>query len=286
MFMKNAPALILIFCLIIFSACDNSRKKEEKDAVSRLEKVRDYINNNALNQARIELDSIHILYPRLVDKRKTAAELTDTILRIENVRTLAYCDSILPIKQYQLDSIRKNFNFEKNADYQTTGNYIYKTLRIESNIDRIYLRAHVDENADFFLVSSYTGSYKINHTSLKASVNEIFSETENIPVESAMNHSFDNNGVYYEIVTFKNEAAGNIPVFITQFAGDRIKLTLQGSKTYNYYLTDSDKKALAETYNLWVAAKDVQRLELEIKKAQNTINAIDQRSAMGTIVSE
>lgn len=263
----------LLSILLLFSSCD-SRKKDEKDIERRFDNIERLLSDNALNTAKIELDSIHLLYPRMVDARRKAKALEDTITLRENYRTLAYCDSILPIRQHQADSIQKAFRFEKNEAYQNTGNYVYKALRIEANIDRTYLRAYVDEHADFYLISNFTGNYQLQHTRLKASVGDTFATTDSIPLNSPLNHTFSDNGTHWEIVTFKNEEAGNLPVFISQYAGGRIKITLQGRRNYIYYLTDLDKKALSETYNLWVAKKDVALLQQEIEKAQARIKRV------------
>ena len=274
--MRNPISIFVFVVLFVFSSCD-SRKKDEKDIERRMNRVENLIDENALNAARMELDSIHTLYPRMVDARRAAKALEDTIVRRENLRTLAYCDSILPIKQNQADSIGKNFRFEKNETYQTIGNYVYKTLQIEANIDRTYLRAYVDENADFYFVSNFTGNNKLNHTSVKASVGETYSITDEIPLSNPMNHNFSEDGTNWEIVTFKNEVAGNVPVFVAQYAKERIKITLEGTQNYVYYLTDVDKKALSETYNFWVAKKDVVMLEKEIEKANAILERINQR---------
>ena len=276
--MRNPFCIFIVTIILFFSSCD-SRKKDEKEIERRINHVENLISQDALNTAKIELDSIHILYPRMVDARRLAKALEDTIIRIESNRTLAYCNSILPIKQHQADSIQKNFRFEKNENYQTVGNYVYKTLQIESNIDRTYLRAYVDENADLYLISNFTGNNKTNHTSIKVSVGDTYANTEEIPSSSSMNHSFSEDGINWEIVTFKNETAGNVPVFIAQYARERIRITLQGKQNYNYFLTDVDKKALNETYNFWVAKKDVTMLEKEIEKASAIIERINQRYA-------
>ncbi len=268
--------IIQLLLLTILLSC-NSNTKVEKEIESRINHIENLINNNNLNAAKIELDSIHILYPRMVDARRTAKSLEDTIIRIENIRTLAYCDSILPIKQHQADSIQKNFIFVKDEAYQTTGNYVYKSLRLEANMNRTYLRAYVTENSDFYLISNFTGNYNIDHTCVSVSVGDIYATTDTIPLSSPMNHSFSDDGTFWEIVTFTNEAAENVPVFITQYSNERIKITLKGKRNYTYYLTDADKKALSETYNLWVAKKDVEILKKEIEKATFNIERINQR---------
>ena len=262
--------------MVFFFSCESEKEKQQKDASVRLSRVESLINDNKLGDAKIELDSIHVLYPRLVEERRYAKALEDTVVRIENQRNLDYFKSILPEKKQQADSIAKNFRFEKNDTYQDVGQYVYKTLNIESNIDRIYLRAYINENAEFFLISNFVASYKLEHTRVKASIGDDYAQTGDVPADSPMNHTFSDNGMNYEMVTFKNEAAGNVPLFIAENPKQRIKITLEGKRTYNYYLNDFEKKALNETYNLWVAKKDVVMLEKEIQKATLIIERINQ----------
>lgn len=275
--MIKKAVLFVSITLFIFTSCNSSAKKEEKDIQERLSAIERLIQDNALNAAKIELDSIHVLYPKKVDARRTAKALEDTITRRETMRTLIYCDSVLPVRLHQADSLQKNFRFEKNETYQEVGNYVYKTLQIEANIDRIYMRAYVDENADFYLISNYTGKYPLEHTNVRVSMDDSYANTDTIPAENPFNHSFREDDAYWEVVTFKNDAAGNVPAFINLYTNQRLKVTLSGKRTYNYYLTDMEKKALSETYSLWVVRKDVLQLQTEIKKARAIIERINQR---------
>ena len=268
---KHQISIIFIVLLLLFS-CD-SREKQQKQADNRLKHIEQLIRKNALNAAKIEIDSIHLLFPRMVDKRRAAEALEDTVVRLESARTLAYCDSILPIKVQEADSIQKNFRFEINSKYQQIGNYVYKTQRTENNTNRTYLKAFVDENADFYLVSNYCG-VKIEHCSVEVSVNDLFAKTDTIDTSNASNHSFTDAGTRWETVTFKNEADHGVTAFIAQYPLEKIKVTLRGKKTYSYSLESSDKKAITESYHLWIVKKDVAQLRLEIKKATLKIERI------------
>jgi len=269
---RKIPVILIFVTLALFISC-NSRRSEEKKADERLKHIEQLINENALNAAKIEIDSIHLLFPRLVDKRREAQALEDTIVRRESSRTLAYCDSILPVKQHEADSIQRNFRFEKDSNYQEVGNYVYKTQRTENNTNRTYLKTLVDGNADFYLISNYCGG-KLEHSSVKVSANDFFANTDTIDTSNAFNHSFIDGGTRWEAVTFKNEADKGVAAFITQYASMRIKVTLYGKKSYVYYLADNDKKAIVETYRLWVVKKDVAKLQEEIKKATIKIERI------------
>ena len=210
----------------------------------------------------------------MVNKRKIAATLEDTIIRRESSRTLAYCDSILPIKQHEADSIQKNFRFEKNTTYQQVGNYVYKSQITENNTNRSYIKAYLNENADFYLVSNYCGS-KIEHTNLNVSTYEIFVQTDTILTNNSANHSFIDGGICWESITFKNDEDKGVASFITQNSSQKIKVSLRGKKSYVYYLLETDKKAISETYRLWVVKKDVLKLQTEIIKANNRIKRIN-----------
>jgi len=271
--MKNIKRVfyfILIFTLFI--SC-NSRKELEKQADIRLKHIEQLISKNSLNAAKIEIDSFHLLYPRLVSKRRIAAAYQDTILRRESSRSLAYCDSILPYKQHESDSIQKNFRFEKDKIYQETGNFIYKTQKTENNTTRIYLKAYVDENADFYLISNFCGS-KIDHVTVEVIANDLFAHTDTIDTSDPNYHSFTNAGQRWEVVTFKNDAGKEVAAFIAQYPTLRIKVVLHGKKNYSYFLADSDKKAITESYHLWIVKKDVAKLNKEIKKAHAIIDRI------------
>ena len=271
--MQNKHFLIFFIISILIISC-NPRKAQEKQADVRLKKIEQLINENSLNAAKIQIDSIHLLFPKLVEKRKIAAALNDTIVRRESARNLAYCDSILPFKQHEADSIQKNFRFEKDTVYQQFGNFVYKNQRTESNSNRTYLKTYVDENADFYLISNYTGG-KIEHISVRVSMNDMFAQTDSIETTNANYHSFDDSGTHWETVTFKNEADKGVTSFISQYSKERIKVTLQGKKTYVYYLSEGDKTAISETYNLWIVKKDVIKLLKEIKKSTIKIERIN-----------
>ena len=271
----KAIKLYLFYVLIIsiLFSC-NSPKAQEKDADKRLKNIEILIQKNAFNAAKLEIDSIHSLYPRLVDKRRIAAALSDTIMRRESSRSLAYCDSILPSKIHSLDSIQKNFRFEKNEKYQEIGNYVYKTEQTESNSDRTYLKAYVAENADFYLISNYCGA-KIEQQSVEVASGDLFVHTDTISLSDANNHRFDDGGVHFETLMFKNESGKSVFEFIAQNNSKTLKVTLHGAKKkYSYFLSNSDRKAIVETYHFSKEKRDVVQLNKEIKKAKLRISRI------------
>lgn len=272
--MNNKFIVIVLSILVIALVACDSRKKQEEKADLQLKQIEQLIQQNALNAAKIQIDSFHLQFPRLVSKRRLAAAFEDTIIRRESARTLAYCDSILPIKTKEVDSIQKSFVFEKNEKYQELGNFIYKTQRVEQNTNRSYLRAYVDENANIYLESTYTGS-KIEHYKVIVSAADMQATTDSVAINNGANHSFVDGGQRWETVTFKNKAENGVVAFIAQFSGSPLKVTLLGEKSASYLLLENDKKAIAETYHLWVVKRDVAKLQNEIIKAKVKIERIN-----------
>jgi hypothetical protein len=272
--MKNIKRVIFFMLTFTFLISCNSRQELEKQADVRLKHIEQLISKNSLNAAKIEIDSFHMLFPRLVNKRRIAAAYEDTIVRRESSRTLAYCDSILPFKQQESDSIQRNFRYEKDKVYQETGNFIYKTQKTENNTNRNYLKAYVDDNAEFYLISNYCGP-KLEHTSIEVSAKDLFAHSDTIVTSDPNYHSFTDGGQRWEVVTFKNESGKGVSAFIAQYAFLKIKVILHGKKNYIYFLDDSDKKAIVETYHLWIVKKDVLKLKTEIKKATSKIDRIN-----------
>ena len=268
---KFTPFSLLIISILL--SC-NSQEFKKKEADNRLKNIEMLIKNNAFNEAKIQIDSIHLLYPMLVEKRRIAAALSDTILRRESSRSLEYCDSILPIKIHEMDSIQKNFRFEKNPKYQDIGNFVYKTELTESNVNRTYLKTYVDENADFYLISNYCGS-KIEQQSIEVSAGDLFAHTDTISLTDPTNHRFDDGGSHFESINFKNESGRSVFEFISQNNSKALKVTLQGTNKYVYFLSNVDRKAISETYHLWKVKRDVVQLKKEIKKATQRIARIN-----------
>lgn len=268
----------IFFVLVLLGSC-NSKQKEEARADEKLNEIEQLINANAFNEAKSRIDSIHLEFPRLVNKRKIAAALADTITRRESARTLAYCDSILPKMKLKLDSLQVNFRFEKNDKYQEIGNYVYKSQITEQNTGRNYLKCYVDEKANFYLVSNVTGS-KLNHRSLKLSTANMFVITDTTSASKADFHSFTVDGAYYETLTFVNKDENGVAAFVSEHKNERIKVSLIGIKKFDYYLTDGDKKAISETFEFWVIKRDIIQLERESLKCQMKIGNINLRHSI------
>lgn len=267
----------IVALVAAFTSC-NGNGSPEKQADEKLLEIQKLIVENNWTAARLKIDSIHTLYPRLVDKRRVAVALADTITRRESALALAYCDSILPLKKAEADSLMKFFRFEKDEKYQEVGNYVYKTQITEQNTGRNYLKSYVDEKANFYLVSN-VGGMRLNHKNVMVSAGDGFATTETDSLANGVFHSFTTDGQYFESLTFTN-AEGGIGGFVSANRAKKIKVTLLGTKKIEYQLSDIDKKAIEASYHLWILKKDIMQLDKEILKAKVKIGNVNLRHSI------
>jgi hypothetical protein len=257
-------AICSIGAVLLFAGCNG----KGKEARARYEKAVGFYEQNDLFAARNEIDSIRLYFPKEVNVLKDAIELKRLVELKEADRNIAYCDSLLPIRQEEAGVLNKNFMLEKDTLYQDMGNYVWKQQTIERNVERSYVRCKVSENGVMSLESVYFGSRPLNHTGIKVSARDgIFAETASIPYDGGLNYHFQDLGNTTEVVTYKGENGIDAVKFIYANAGERIKVEYTGGKAYTIYIADADKKALVATYDLAAVLSDMDTLLRERDKA-------------------
>ena len=229
-------------------------------AVKRLDEVQ-YENYNKYLTAHYEYLRMQELGFESTPPRLEDFGLNDPKLKAENLELL----------HDLAEKLKKNFRLDKDERYQDVGNYVYKLLRTESNAERCYLQATVSEKAEITLKSTYCGAGAIKYTRVELASGEETVHSEEVPLDNVANHSFADGGLTWQMLSLKDEAALSLLNFISTHQQDRIKVSLLGGKSYVYYLMDSEKKALGETYHFAIVMRDIARLEKEIQKANYTI---------------
>ncbi len=248
-------------CLFLLASCG---KSDAELAMERVEQARELVQTNQLNQAKIALDSVHVLYPREVPARRAAKSLSDSIVYIEAQRTLAYSDSMLNVLLPQVEPLLKQFRYEKNEKYEDEGKYVHYLLKTTSNTSRCYLQCYVSDQRKTTLKSYYFGNRPLNHERIILTANEMNIE------QTGTHHGFEAEG-WHEILTLNEENALQLLNFISAHKQDRIKVTLSGKSDYIYYLQQNEKEALEQTYLLGILMRDIRRLEESINLANKQI---------------
>ena len=271
--MKKYYVACLALALAL-TGCDNAKR----EAQERLEKARTYYENNDFFAARSEIDSLRAQYPKEIEALKEALTLMRQVDLKEAERNIAFCDSLMPIRLHEADSLKAGFTFEKDSAYEEIGNYIWKQQTIERNVQRCYVRCGVDENGEMYLASVYYGGHPIDHTSIKLSTPEgLYAETASIPYNGGVNYHFKDMGSTTEVVTYKGTNGQDAIKFIYDHAQERIRVEYKGGKPYIIYMAEADKKALVATYNLATALTDIHRMVETKRKALKRIAYLNEK---------
>ena len=138
-----------------------------------LRKAEAALQQENFSEAKLQIDSIKILYPKAFETRKQGIKLMQQVDLKEQRKTLVYLDSVMQVKQHQLDSIKGNFVLEKDTAYQEIGNYFYPTQTVEKSLGRSFLRGQVSELGEMSLTSIYCAGGKLHHTAVKVSVGDM-----------------------------------------------------------------------------------------------------------------
>lgn len=232
----------------------------EKQAQLHLQKAETALSEENFSEAKLQIDSIKMLYPKAFEARKQGIKLMQQVDLKEQTKTLAYLDSVMLVKKAQLDSIKGNFVFEKDTLYQDIGNYFYPTQTVEKSLGRSFLRGQVNELGEMSLTSIYCAGGQLNHTSVKVSVGDLFAET---PMAKDSYQTTD-LGRVIEKADYKLGEDGGVVGFIVANQDKNIQLQFIGDKTYRTAMPKNDRKAIAELTEL---ARILSGME-EIRKQQ------------------
>ena len=253
--------LSALLALSVLAGCGDGG---EKAAQLHLQKAEQALQMEQFSEAKLQIDSIKVLYPKAFEARKQGIKLMQQIDLKEQQKTLVYLDSMMVEKQAQLDAIKGQFVLEKDTAYQEIGNWFYPSQVVEKNVGRSFLRGQVNELGEMSLTSIYCAGGKLNHTSVKVSVGELFAET---PMTKD-SYTTTDLGRTIEKADYKVGEDGGVVGFIAANQDKNIQLTFIGDKTYRTAMQKNDRKAIAELSEL---ARILSGME-EIRKQQKEAN--------------
>lgn len=255
--------LMTLFCsVLILAACGNDT---EKKANEKLAIAQSAFDRGDYNEAKTQIDSIKILYPKAFEARKASQELLMEVETKMQQASLLRNDSILQEKKKEFEVIRDKYTLEKDAEYQQVGNYLWPTQTIEKNMHRSFLRFQVNEQGLMSMTSIYCGVGNIHHTAVKVTAPDgSFAET---PLSKDSYETTD-QGEKIEKADYKLGEDGKVIEFIAQNRDKNIRVEYLGDKKYITTMSPTDKQAAFEIYQL---AQILSTME-QIKKEQEVAN--------------
>ncbi|WP_455671892.1 hypothetical protein [Phocaeicola sp.] len=262
--------LTALFALLLLTGCDDGG---EKKAQAHLQKAESALAGENFNEAKLQIDSIRILYPKAFEARKQGIKLMQQVDLKEQQKSLVYLDSMMVVKQAQLDSIKGNFVLEKDTAYQEIGNYFYPTQTVEKNIGRSFLRGQVNELGEMSITSIYCAGGKLHHTAVKVSVGETFAETP----ASKDSYETTDLGRAIEKADYKLGEDGGVIGFIMANPDKNIQLQFIGDKTYKTAMQPNDRKAIVQLSELSRILAAMEQIRKDKKEANLKIEFVTRK---------
>lgn len=261
--------LLACLCCTLFSCEDVEKKAGEK-----LQAAREAFELGNYNEAKILIDSIKMLYPKVFETRRAGIGLMQEVELKEQEKSLVYLDSMLQAKQKDFDAIKGKYTFEKDAEYQNIGNYLHPSQVIEKNLHRSFLRFQVDENGVMSMTSIYCGAHNIHHVAVKVTTPDgSFAETP------AAKDSYETTdlGEKIEKADFKLGEDGNVMGFLYLNKDKNIKVNYQGERPYSIAMTAADRQALASVYELAQLLSSMTEIKKNMEEANLKIEFVKKK---------
>lgn len=261
--------LLMCLCCTLFS-CENVEEK----AGEKLQAARQAFERGDYSEAKMQIDSIKILYPKAFETRRQGIALMQQVELEEQEKSLTYLDSLLQNKQKELDAIKGKFTFEKDAEYQQIGNYLHPSQVIEKNLHRSFLRFQVNELGQMTMTSIYCGSRNIHHVGVKVSAPDgSFAETP------AAKDSYETTdlGEKIEKADFKMGEDGNVMGFLYLNRDKNIRINYIGEHPYSTIMSAADRQALGSVYELAQILSSITQIKKEMEEANLKIEFVKRK---------
>lgn len=255
---------IAIYISLICCACTPSR--EETAQLIFDDAIEAYMAKD-FDKTKELLDSIIRCYSDVTNSTIEASDMLKIVRKTERIHNKAILDSLLEVRESEISKIINNFYIEDpKADPPV---FVHKHQSAFSASNRSHLRSYTDINGIFYMSSNYTGEGRIYHNGVQVKIGENLIITDTISTD-AFHHNFEINGIVWEIVKYKRGTDNGIASFIASNTNERIDVTFCGhtpsgkQTNYRIIMTDTDKKAIRDTYQLSILLRDI----CEIKKLQ------------------
>ena len=267
--MKKAGLTTLVLAALL-TACSSDDKK----AGELFQRAELSFADGDYSLAKLQIDSIRTLYPKAFDVRKAAVRLMQQVDLKEQQKTLVYLDSVMAVKQAELDAIKGRFVLEKDTAYQEVGNYFYPTQVVEKNIGRSFLRGQVNELGEMSLTSIYCAGGNIHHTAVKVTAGDLFAETPASPDS----YETTDLGKAIEKADYKLGNDGGVIAFLVANRDKKnIRLEFIGDRNYKTVMHPNDVKAIAELSELARILTGIEEIKKEQKEANLKIQFVTRK---------
>ncbi|MDR0873789.1 MAG: hypothetical protein LBN27_10065, partial [Prevotellaceae bacterium] len=257
----------IIFVLIcLLTTCG---KREKRDSQALFDRIKSSVEQQQFNLAKQQIDSLNTLFRENIPLRKSANKMLYEIELAELQRNMAYFSELIPRKKLEMDSIFRYFTFDKTEPYQNEGEYIHRDIARANNPTATYLKAHLKDSGEVFLISIYCGWQDCPYQSIKVSSSEFFVASPEISLNKASNYAFSDGSLRWRMLLFSEEESIEIIRFVAAHANEEITVSLSGKDCAREYVLDEKyKKAIRDTYYLSALIREVRDLRVSVENTK------------------
>ena len=259
-----------VLIAMIVSACGPDRAELAK---AKFNKATRLFADKKFNETKLVLDSIQELFPNQIEYITKSNNLLRTITIAEQKQSLAFLDTMLASKEAELKPLMKNFIV--SSDYGAEKILIHKRQKTENSYDRIYLRAHLNLEGEFYISSRYTGTTRLYHNQIKVYFGKKHALSEVIDEDGRNNRHFEVGENHWEIVKYKNGKDNGVIDFIANNRNESLKVQFRGRK-YHYILMEKfDKEAIHDGYEISFVLKEIKKIKEEKEKVKRELRQLN-----------
>jgi hypothetical protein len=269
-YLKQLIPSAIFLSMVFASSCGPS---EQELADSRLDYAKQLLAENRYNEAKILLDSLRENFPSLSEKINEGMKMLNRVELKEQIQSFAYYDSLLVLRSKEFEEIKRNFVYDPGPGKGYVGTYVHKKQQVANSFDRVFIKAIVTDNGDFYVSSRYKGADNINHKALKVYFDGLFAQSNEVPL-GIDNRRFDDGEDQWEIINYKDQYDNGVAMFIANNADKNLKAVYLGSKPYYIVLESYDKEAVVQSHALSQLIKSIADLQKSIEMTQKRIEEL------------
>lgn len=276
--MKTKNIILTLLATLLIGCAEDV----ERLAQPYLERARLAHANKQYSQAKLQLDSIKMLYPKAFDARRQAQSL---LLRVELDESLTgkqYVDSLLQEYSKQIAPLTAKLYLDKDPRYQEVGTYYASRHRTEQNVGRSYMRPQVSEQGEGSIIVFHRGRAIHAHTLRFTAPDGTYVE---LKAADASYISSDALG-RTERADFVVSNDSNVASFVSLHPAGTFKVSLVGQDgTASVPFSKADAEALGQVCQLTTILSSVNELEKQLQELDRRINFINNRLSADSIDS-
>ncbi len=276
--MRFSVRIILIMFLALHFLSCSERSRDAKEFLAEAENA--YKKGN-YTLAKLKIDSIKINFPKSFAEINAGYALMQEIRLSENIRNIAYCDSMLNISYNQLNEMLTKFDFVRDERYQEFGEYYPKIYPHKSSLNQNGLRSGVREKGTLFIESVLSGHsikhYKVRITSDDGS----FAESNSVKTDG-LNYTFNTLEKSYEIVRYSGHDENGIAQYIYSYRDKplTVRFVSSGNRTATSLLSNSSKQAISQSFELSNLLLSIEQLKIEKEKSEVLIQYLKSKETV------